>query len=271
MKAVILAGGYGTRISEESGVRPKPMVEIGGRPILWHIMKIYSYHGINEFVICLGYKGHMIKEYFANYYLTNSDVTFDMRSNSMEVHKSATEPWKVTLVHTGKESMTGGRLRRVKDYIGNETFCMTYGDGLSDINITEAIKYHRSQGTLATLTAVQQPGRFGAFTLSTEDTKINKFTEKPAGGEQPWINGGFFVLEPEIIDYIEDDFTSWEREPLERLAEEGELSAFRHSGFWQPMDTLRDKHVLEEMWQAGKAPWYYMIQAKSESLQSQLK
>lgn len=266
MKAVILAGGYGTRISEESGVRPKPMVEIGGKPILWHIMKIYSYHGINEFIICLGYKGHMIKEYFSNYYLTNSNVTFDLKNNSMEVHNSTTEPWKVTLVDTGYESMTGGRLRRVKEYIGNETFCMTYGDGLSDIDITQSIEFHRQQGTLATLTAVQQPGRFGAFTLTTEDTKINKFMEKPTGGEQPWINGGFFVLEPEVIDYISDDQMPWEREPLEHLASEGELSAYRHGGFWQPMDTLRDKHVLEEMWHAGKAPWYYMLYPKAEHL-----
>ncbi len=263
MKAVILAGGYGTRISEESGIRPKPMVEIGGKPILWHIMKIYSAYGINDFIICCGYKGHMIKEYFANYYLNNADVTFDMRSNNMEVHSNNTEPWKVTLVHTGHNSMTGGRLKRVKDYIGNHTFCMTYGDGLSDINIGELIRYHRSQKTLATLTAVQQPGRFGVFNLSTEDTRISSFTEKPMGGEMPWINGGFFVLEPEVIDYIEDDQTTWEREPLETLANEGELSAYRHTGFWQPMDTLRDKNVLEEMWQSGKAPWYDIIHNKS--------
>jgi glucose-1-phosphate cytidylyltransferase len=255
MKAVILAGGYGTRISEESGVRPKPMVEIGGKPILWHIMKIYSYHGINEFVICCGYKGHMIKEYFANYCLYNSDVTFDMRKNSMEVHQNNTEDWKVTLVDTGEGTMTGGRLKRVKDYIGDDTFCLTYGDGVSDVNITEAIEFHKQQGTLATLTAVQQPGRFGAFTLGSEVTKINQFKEKPVGGDMPWINGGFFVLEPGVIDYIENDSTIWERDPMERLAEEGELSAYRHTGFWQPMDTLRDKHVLEELWQKGKAPW----------------
>lgn len=257
MKAVILAGGFGTRISEESGIRPKPMVEIGGKPILWHIMKLYSFHGINEFVICLGYKGEVIKEYFANYQLSNSDVTFDLSDNSMTLHQNRAEPWKVTLVHTGHSSMTGGRLRRVKDYIGNETFCLTYGDGLSDVNITESIQYHRSQGTLATLTAVQQPGRFGAFTLGAEDMLISKFTEKPDGGEQPWINGGFFVLEPEVINYIADDNTTWEKEPLERLAKEGELSAYRHLGFWQPMDTLRDKHVLEDLWQSGKAPWKY--------------
>ena len=261
MKAVLLAGGYGTRISEESGVRPKPMVEIGGKPILWHIMKIYSSHGVNEFVICCGYKGHMIKEYFANYYLYNSDVTFDMRKNTMQVHQSNTEDWKVTLVHTGHNSMTGGRLKRVKDYIGDETFCMTYGDGLSDVDITESIKFHRAQGTMATLTAVQQPGRFGTFNLGAEDAHINTFMEKPSGGEMPWINGGFFVLEPGVIDYIEGDDTTWEREPLEGLARDGELSAYRHTGFWQPMDTLRDKVVLEEIWQSGKAPWYNQLYA----------
>lgn len=255
MKAVILAGGYGTRISEESGVRPKPMVEIGGKPILWHIMKIYSYYGINEFVICCGYKGHMIKEYFANYCLYNSDVTFDMRKNGMEVHKNNTESWKVTLVDTGEGTMTGGRLKRVKEYVGNETFCLTYGDGVSDVDIAAAIEFHKAQGTLATLTAVQQPGRFGAFNLSSEATTINQFQEKPTGGEMPWINGGFFVLEPGVFDYIEDDNTTWEREPMEQLAKEGELSAYRHTGFWQPMDTLRDKHVLEELWQKNQAPW----------------
>jgi glucose-1-phosphate cytidylyltransferase len=263
MKAVILAGGYGTRISEESGIRPKPMVEIGGKPILWHIMKIYSSYGINDFVICCGYKGHMIKEYFSNYCLYNSDVTFDMANNTMAVHKNKTESWKVTLVHTGHNTMTGGRLKRVREYIGNETFCMTYGDGVSDINISELISFHQSQGTLATLTAVQQPGRFGAFNLSTEDTKINHFHEKPSGGDMPWINGGFFVLEPEVLDYIEDDDTTWEREPLESLAKEGELSAYRHDGFWQPMDTLRDKNYLEELWQSGKAPWYDKLYSKA--------
>jgi glucose-1-phosphate cytidylyltransferase len=255
MKAVILAGGFGTRISEESGVRPKPMVEIGGKPILWHIMKIYSAHGINDFVICCGYKGHMIKEYFANYFLYNSDVTFDMSNNSMKVHHNNTESWKVTLVDTGEGTMTGGRLKRVKEYVGNETFCLTYGDGVSDVDVTEAIRYHKEQGTLATLTAVQQPGRFGAFTLSSEDKQVSQFQEKPTGGDMPWINGGFFVLEPGVIDYIKDDSTIWEREPMEHLAQQGELSAYRHTGFWQPMDTLRDKHVLEELWQSGKAPW----------------
>lgn len=259
MKAVILAGGYGTRISEESGIRPKPMVEIGGKPILWHIMKLYSANGINDFIICCGYKGYLIKEYFSNYYLNSADVTFDMCNNTMEVHKNNTDPWKVTLVHTGQNSMTGGRLKRVKEYIGKDTFCMTYGDGLSDVNITESINYHKSQGTLATLTAVQQPGRFGAFNLAHDDTKIDNFTEKPNGEVMPWINGGFFVLEPKVIDYIEDEFTIWEKEPLEKLAKEGQLSAFRHTGFWQPMDTLRDRNVLEEMWQEGKAPWYDII------------
>jgi glucose-1-phosphate cytidylyltransferase len=262
MKAVILAGGYGTRISEESGIRPKPMVEIGGKPILWHIMKIYSYYGINEFIICLGYKGNMIKEYFANYFLYNSDVTFDMKHNNMAVHNSETEPWKVTLVDTGLNSMTGGRLRKVRNYLGNSTFCMTYGDGVSDINIKDLVKFHKQQGSLATLTAVQQPGRFGAFTLGGEETLIHHFQEKPSGGEMPWINGGFFVLEPEGIDYIDDESITWEREPLERLAHDGQLSAFRHPGFWQPMDTLRDKNVLEDLWQSGKAPWNHLLDKK---------
>jgi glucose-1-phosphate cytidylyltransferase len=265
MKAVILAGGFGTRISEESGVRPKPMVEIGGKPILWHIMKIYSAHGINDFIICCGYKGHIIKEYFANYCLYNSDVTFDMRNNDMQIHKNDTEPWTVTLVHTGDNSMTGGRLKRVQEYIGNETFCMTYGDGLSDINISDLVRFHKAQGTLATLTAVQQPGRFGVFNLASEDTRINHFHEKPNGGDMPWINGGFFVLEPEVLDFIVDDATTWEKEPLEYLAKAGELSAYRHTGFWQPMDTLRDKTVLEEMWQQGKAPWYDIIYSKTKA------
>jgi glucose-1-phosphate cytidylyltransferase len=259
MKAVILAGGYGTRISEESGIRPKPMVEIGGKPILWHIMKIYSYYGINDFIICLGYKGNMIKEYFANYSLNNSDVTFDMRKNSMEMHRNDTEPWKVTLVHTGHNSMTGGRLKRVQEYIGNETFCMTYGDGVSDVNIAESINFHKTQGRLATLTAVQQPGRFGVFNLSPEETRIHHFQEKPDGQEMPWINGGFFILEPEVLDYIKDESSVWEKEPLETLAHDGELAAYRHTGFWQPMDTLRDKNYLEELWQQKTAPWYPLI------------
>jgi glucose-1-phosphate cytidylyltransferase len=255
MKAVILAGGYGTRISEESGIKPKPMVEIGGKPILWHIMKIYSYHGINEFIICCGYKGYVIKEYFANYFLHMSDVTFDMKKNHMEVHQNNTEPWKVTLVETGEGTMTGGRLKRVKDYIGIETFCLTYGDGVSDVNITESIQFHKEQKTLATLTAVQQPGRFGAFNLAGNEPKISAFKEKPQDEHTPWINGGFFVLEPQVIDYITDDSTVWEKGPMEKLAAGGMLSAYKHTGFWQPMDTLRDKHVLEDLWQNNKAPW----------------
>jgi glucose-1-phosphate cytidylyltransferase len=255
MKAVILAGGYGTRISEESGVRPKPMVEIGGKPILWHIMKIYSHHGINEFIICCGYKSHVIKEYFANYFLNMSDVTFDMRQNKMEVLNNKTEPWVVTLVETGEGTMTGGRIKRVKDYIGNQTFCLTYGDGVSNVNIRESVEFHKSQRTLATLTAVQQPGRFGAFNLKGDEAIIAAFKEKPQDDTTPWINGGYFVLEPQVLDYITDDLTVWEREPLEQLAASGNLSAYKHTGFWQPMDTLRDKVVLEEMWQQKKAPW----------------
>jgi len=255
MKAVIFAGGYGTRISEESGVRPKPMVEIGGRPILWHILKIYSHYGINDFIICCGYKSYVIKEYFANYFLHSADVTFDMGSNKMYIHNNTSEPWRVTLVETGEDTMTGGRLRRVKDYIGDEAFCLTYGDGLSNINLFELIEFHKAQAVQATLTAVQQPGRFGAFTLSEGEVKINQFQEKPLNGDTPWINGGFFVCEPSVIDLIRDDATVWEREPLEILSQSGNLSAFRHSGFWQPMDTLRDKHLLEDLWKSGKAPW----------------
>jgi glucose-1-phosphate cytidylyltransferase len=255
MKAVILAGGYGTRISEESGVRPKPMVEIGGRPILWHIMKIYSHHGIRDFVVCCGYKGHMIKQYFSDYFLHNSDVTFRMDRNEMQIHRSNAEPWTVTLVDTGQETMTGGRLRRVREHVGNEAFCLTYGDGVGNVDIQAAIRHHREQGALATLTAVRQPGRFGVFSLADEASRIGSFTEKPEGGETPWINGGFFVLEPEVFDYIDDDSTVWEKAPLERLAAEGKLAAYRHTGFWQPMDTLRDRNMLEEMWSAGKAQW----------------
>lgn len=256
MKAVILAGGLGTRISEESGVRPKPMVEIGGTPILLHIMKIYSCYGINDFVICCGYKGEVIKQYFANYCLNNSDVTFNMRDNSMQVHRNNTKPWTITLINTGMDTLTGGRLKRVKEYIGNETFCMTYGDGLSDVNIDELINFHYANKSLATLTAVQQPGRFGVFNLSNEDQQIHSFQEKPNGSEMPWINGGFFVLEPEVLDFIEGDETVFEKEPLENLAQVGQLAAYRHAGFWQPMDTLRDKFLLEELWQAGSAPWH---------------
>ena len=255
MKAVIFAGGYGTRISEESGVRPKPMVEIGNKPILWHILKIYSHYGINDFVICCGYKSYVIKEYFSNYFLHSADVTFDMQHNKMEVHNAFSEPWKVTLLDTGEDTMTGGRLKRVKQYIGNETFCLTYGDGVSDVDISKLVAFHKEQGTNATLTAVQQPGRFGAFTLGSKEVKISKFQEKPLNGDSPWINGGFFVCEPAVLDLIQDDTTTWEREPLEVLASSGNLSAFKHSGFWHPMDTLRDKHYLEDLWKSGKAPW----------------
>ena len=254
MKVVILAGGYGTRISEETVVKPKPMVDIGDEPILWHIMKIYSAYGINDFIICLGYKGYIIKEYFATYSIRRSDVTFDLRKNKMKVHQNGTEPWKVTLVDTGEKTMTGGRIKRVKEYIGNETFCLTYGDGVTDVNIRELIAFHRDQKTLATLTAVQQPGRFGAFSLKQNQHMISTFSEKPKG-DGAWINGGFFVLEPGVIEYITNDSTVWEREPMEKLSKDGMLSAYRHSGFWQPMDTLRDKNVLEELWQSGKAPW----------------
>lgn len=254
MKAVILAGGYGTRISEESAIRPKPMVEIGNRPILWHIMKIYSAHGINEFIICCGYKGHMIKEYFANYYLHHADVTFDMRENRMTVHHTAIEPWQVTLVDTGEKTMTGGRIKRIQPYVGDETFCLTYGDGVSDVDIQALIAYHRKQGVTVTLTAVQPPGRFGAFTLTEDQSLIASFKEKPSG-DGAYINGGFFVVEPAVFDLIAGDDTVWEREPLEQLALSGQLAAYRHHGFWQPMDTLRDKNYLEELWQSGKAPW----------------
>ena len=253
MKAVILAGGLGTRISEESSSRPKPMIEVGGRPILWHIMKMYSHYGINDFIICCGYKGYVIKEYFANYFLHMSDVTFDMEHNQMEVHQRYAEPWKVTLVDTGEETMTGGRLKRVADYVKDEElFCLTYGDGVSDVNITELIAFHKEHNVNATLTATFPPGRFGALDLS--GNKVNSFVEKPQG-DGAMINGGFFVLSPKVLDYITDDKTIWECEPLEQLAKEGNLAAFKHQGFWRPMDTLRDKVYLEELWQSGKAPW----------------
>lgn len=253
MKAVILAGGLGTRISEETSVRPKPMVEIGGKPILWHIMKIYSYHGINDFVICCGYKGYVIKEYFANYFLHMSDVTFDMSSNSMAVHQRHAEPWRVTLVDTGEDTMTGGRLKRVRKYLENEeAFCFTYGDGVGDVDITALVRFHRQQNTLATLTATYPPGRFGALDIQAD--KVTTFKEKPKG-DGGMINGGFFVLSPKVIDFIDNDATIWEREPLEQLASQQQLAAFRHEGFWQPMDTLRDKNYLEELWQSGRAPW----------------
>lgn len=253
MKAVILAGGLGTRLSEETSVRPKPMVEIGGKPILWHIMKMYSHYGVNDFVICCGYKGYVIKEYFANYFLHMSDVTFDMRNNQMEVHQKRAEPWNVTLVDTGDDSMTGGRLLRVAEYVRTEdTFCLTYGDGVSNINIGAAIDFHRSHGKAATLTATYPPGRFGA--LDIQGRQIKQFMEKPRG-DGAMINGGFFVLSPRVLDYLESDATIWEQRPLQRLATDGELMAFEHEGFWQPMDTLRDKTYLEELWASGKAPW----------------
>ena len=254
MKAVILAGGLGTRISEETTIKPKPMVEIGGRPILWHIMKIYSNHGVNDFIICCGYRGYVIKEYFNNYFLHLSDVSFDMRLNQRTFLSGNVEPWRVTLVDTGEETMTGGRLKRVKDYIGKETFCLTYGDGVSDVNVTQLIEFHKSQNRLATMTAVQPPGRFGAIVLGEEETQITSFQEKPHG-DGAWINGGFFVLEPEVIDYVADDSTVWEQDPLRKLASDGHLSAFKHEGFWQPMDTLRDKNYLEGLWKNDKAPW----------------
>jgi len=254
MKAVILAGGFGTRLSEETGVRPKPMVEIGEKPILWHIMKIYSAYDINDFVICCGYKGYYIKEYFSKYFLHMSDVTMDLKNNSMEVHNNGVEPWKVTLIDTGEKSMTGGRLKRVKDYVGNETFCFTYGDGVSDINISKLIEFHKSQNTKATLTAVNPPGRFGVLQLKENHPQIMGFREKPSG-DNTLINAGYFVLEPEIFDYISDDLTVWEQEPMENLAQDGQLSAYRHNGFWQPMDTLRDKNYLEGLWNSGTAPW----------------
>jgi glucose-1-phosphate cytidylyltransferase len=252
MKAVILAGGFGTRMSEETYLKPKPLIEIGGMPILWHIMKTYSTYNINDFIICCGYKGYLIKEYFANYFLHMSDVTLDMKHNKMEVHQKFVEPWNVTLIDTGLETMTGGRLKRVKDYLDDGTFCFTYGDGLSDINISNLINFHHSKKTLSTITAVQPPGRFGR--LNIENDKVNHFKEKPAG-DGNWINGGYFVLEPGVLDYIQNDSTIWEREPLEGLARDGQLSAYKHTGFWHPVDTLRDKNQLEESWNSGKADW----------------
>ena len=254
MKAVLLAGGLGTRISEETVSRPKPMVEIGGKPLLWHIMKIYSHHGINDFIICCGYKGYVIKEYFANYFLHMSDVTFDMRNNKMEVHERYAEPWRVTLVDTGENTMTGGRLRRVASYLeGEDAFCFTYGDGVSDVDITKLIEFHHAHGLQATLTATYPPGRFGALDIHS-DQRVASFKEKPKG-DGGMINGGFFVLSPKVIDLIADDQSIWEREPLEKLAKSNQLKAYAHDGFWQPMDTLRDKNLLEELWAARKAPW----------------
>jgi glucose-1-phosphate cytidylyltransferase len=253
MKAVILAGGLGTRISEETHLKPKPMIEVGGKPILWHIMKSYSAHGVNDFVICCGYKGFVIKEYFANYFLHTSDVTFDIAGNSMEVHHRYAEPWRVTLIDTGEGTMTGGRLKRVAAYVRDEdAFCFTYGDGVSDVNIANLIAFHRDQDVLATLTATRPPGRFGALEL--DGHKIRSFEEKP-DHESGLVNGGFFVLSPAVLDYIDGDSTIWERAPLERLAEQGQLAAFAHTGFWQPMDTLRDKVLLEDLWASGRAPW----------------
>jgi glucose-1-phosphate cytidylyltransferase len=252
VKVVILAGGLGTRLSEETSVRPKPMVEVGGKPVLWHIMKTYSHYGVHDFVICLGYRGYVIKEYFANYFLHMSDVTFDLRRNEMKVHHNTSEPWTVTLVDTGDATMTGGRLKRVREHVGDDTFCFTYGDGLSNVNIGEVIAFHKAQGTHATVTAVQPPGRFGLVDI--EEDKIRKFTEKPIG-DGGWVNGGYFVLEPKIFDSIAGDATTWEREPLEQLAADAQLSAYRHSGFWQPMDNLRDKILLDGLWESGRAPW----------------
>jgi glucose-1-phosphate cytidylyltransferase len=252
MKAVILAGGFGSRLSEETDVKPKPMVEIGGKPILWHVMKIYSAHGINEFIICLGYKGYIIKEYFANYFLHMSDVTFDMQNNNMTVHQKFAEPWKVTLVDTGDNTMTGGRLKRVMPYLGNEDFCFTYGDGVGNVDIAAVIALHKKEGRLSTVTATLPPGRYGA--IEFEKNKVNSFIEKPPG-DGGWINGGFFVLSPKVTEYITEDKTIWEREPMQNLARDNQMSVYFHSGYWQPMDTLREKHLLEDLWQTGKAPW----------------
>lgn len=252
MKCVILAGGYGTRISEESHLKPKPMIEVGGRPIIWHIMKIFSAHGINDFVVCLGYKGYVIKEYFANYFLHMSDVTFDMKNNRMQVHHQNAEPWQVTLVDTGENTMTGGRLKRVRDYLDGEAFCFTYGDGVADVDIAGLLAFHKREGCLATVTAVQPPGRYGALEVKTG--RVASFQEKPLG-DGGWINGGFFVLEPGVFDYISGDATTWESEPLRKLASEDQLSAYTHYGFWHAMDTVRDRNMLEELWQSKRAPW----------------
>jgi glucose-1-phosphate cytidylyltransferase len=252
MKAVILAGGFGSRLSEETAVRPKPMIEIGGKPILWHIMKIYAAHGIEDFVICLGYKGYLIKEYFANYYLHTCDVSFDLAEDRMEVHRSQTEPWRVTLIDTGEDAMTGGRLRRVLPYVGEEDFCFTYGDGVGDVDITALLAFHRTQGVEATVTAVRPPGRFGA--LEIDDRRVLAFEEKPSG-DGGWMNGGFFVLSPEVARYLDGDETVWEQGPMRGLARDGELACYRHRGFWHAMDTLRDRNRLEELWASGSAPW----------------
>ena len=253
MKVVILAGGFGTRISEETHLKPKPMVEIGGKPILWHILKIYSYFGLNEFIICCGYKGYLIKEYFANYFLHMNDVTFDLNSNIMEVHDKKIDPWKITLINTGDDTKTGGRLLKVKKYLGNKTFCFTYGDGLSNVNVNEIIKFHKNSGAKATVTAVRPPGRYGSISIN-ENLKVTNFQEKPKG-DGGWINGGFFVLEPSVIDYIESPQIMWENQPLKKLSKNKELCAFKHDGFWHPMDTLRDKNYLNDLWIEDKAPW----------------
>jgi glucose-1-phosphate cytidylyltransferase len=253
MKVVLLAGGLGTRLSEETSLRPKPMVEIGGMPILWHIMKIYSSYGFNDFIICLGYKGYIIKEYFANYFLHKSDVTIDLSNNSIKIHDTQAEPWKITLVDTGVESMTGGRIKRVKQYVDNETFMLTYGDGVGDVDIRKLVDFHKSHGKYCTVTSVQPSGRFGALNITDNDS-VHSFMEKPKG-DGAWINGGFFVCEPQIFNYIDGDSTTWEKEPMERIASENEMVAFKHSGFWKPMDTLRDKQELENDWVMGKAKW----------------
>jgi glucose-1-phosphate cytidylyltransferase len=253
MKVVLLAGGFGTRLAEETDVKPKPMVEIGGKPILWHIMKYYSHFGFNEFIVCLGYKGYIVKEYFANYFLHMADVTFDMTNNSMQVHQKHAEPWKVTLVDTGSGTMTGGRIKRVQGYVGNETFMVTYGDGLSNQNLNDLVAFHRKQGRIGTMTVVQPSGRFGAAEI-TDEQAVRAFIEKPRG-DGAWVNAGFFVFEPAIFDYIEGDQTIFERQPLERLSSDGGLSAFKHPGFWKPMDTLRERHEFEDLWSGGKAPW----------------
>lgn len=254
MKVVILAGGFGTRISEESATKPKPMVEVGGLPILWHIMKHYSHYGLNDFIICLGYKGHVIKEFFSNYLLATSDVRISLQERKVEFLNQRTEPWNVTLVETGTQAMTGGRMLRIREHVGDETFCLTYGDGVSDVDLHKLIAFHRTHGIKATVTAVQPPGRFGAFLLGEDQTHIAAFREKPTG-DDAWINGGYFVLEPSVLDLIEGEGTTWEQEPMQALAQQGQLCAFKHAGFWQPMDTLRDHRVLEDHWASGRAPW----------------
>ncbi len=253
MKVVLLAGGFGTRISEESHLKPKPMIEIGEKPIIWHIMKLYSHYGFNDFIVCLGYKGYIIKEYFANYFLHQSDITIDLQKNKIQIHDSKSEPWSVTLVDTGLNTLTGGRIRKVGKYIGNETFMLTYGDGVSDVNIGRLLEFHKSHGRLATITAIQPSGRFGALSVDSGDS-VFAFQEKPKG-DNAWINGGFFVLEPEIIEYLQGDDVLWEKQPLERLARDNQLLAYRHYGFWKPMDTLRDKLELENLWTSGTPPW----------------